>query len=97
MMKIEAFDRLMMVYNHVKNGNEHSNDYSNSYNEYFISISKVYSVNEIYIDFNVNDIHFHLTNVKENGIYLSDDKSRVFICQKDDFITIPIEIIDQLV
>ena len=97
MMKIEAFDRLMMVYKHVKDGKNHSNDYTNTYNNYFISISKVDSVNEIHIDFNVNEIHFHLSNIGENEIYLSDDKNRVFICQKDDFITIPVEIIDQLV
>ena len=97
MMKIEAFDRLMMVYNHVKNGKNHSNDYTNDYNEYFISISKFDCVNAIDVDFNINNIHFHLSNVKENAIYLSDDKNRVFICQKDDFITIPIEIIDKLV
>ena len=100
MMKIEAFDRLIMVFNHIKNNKNDENDvYSNSTNDgkYHITFYRYKCDGEMKIDFHSSELHVCLENVEENDIWLNDSGERVFFQTIDGFFTVPIEIIDQLV
>lgn len=100
MMKMNAYDRLMLIYNHIKNNNDpENNEYTNSTDDGKCSISfyKFKCDGTMTIDIHSSELHVCLENVEENDIWLNDSGERVFFQLANGYFVVPIEIIDQLV